>query len=651
MHLLLPALALILVGGVLPLIVHRWFRLARLLHLAGVTAGCLTGLVGLQAAWPAPETLTTGWSWLGCCPLVLSLDSVTALFLLPVLLVAPVLALYAYHYLDKPAAAWRTAVSALCFSLLVVAMVLVTLAGNMVSFAIAWELMSIASWCLVLHDFERAETRRAGTIYFLFTQTGALLIFAAFGLVYQATGSLAFAGMAAMPAGIKTTVFFLALAGFGSKAGILPLHIWLPHAHPAAPSHISALLSGVMIKMGVYGIVRTYLLLGDPTPLFPQTILLLGMASGILGVVHALGKHDLKRLLAYSSIENIGIILLGLGLGMLGITAGNRLMAAFGFAGALLHVLNHALFKSLLFLGAGAVLHATSTRQLDQLGGLLRAMPVTGRTFLAGSAAIAGLPPLNGFVSEFLIYYAAFQGLSLAGGYLLLCLFTIVSLALIGGLASACFTKVAGVVFLGEPRTEHARQATEVGPSMRAAMVLLTLACLVIGLWPEPVLRLMFAGLRDMAPLAGITVDALGPIPANLALGARLLLALVLLVALGRRLLYRGKVIGRGPTWGCGYSRPTSRMQYTGASYARSMVEFHRPFVRVRTEAEPLTRIFPAPTAWESRVEDAAEIGLTRGLVEPVLRIAARLHWIQHGRIQLYIAYIVLTIVVLLLTV
>ena len=186
---------------------------------------------------------------------------------------------------------------------------------------------------------------------------------------------------------------------------------------------------------------------------------------------------------------------------------------------------------------------------------------------------------------------------------------------------------------------------------MRAAMVLLTLACLVIGLWPEPVLRLMFAGLRDMAPLAGITVDALGPIPANLALGARLLLALVLLVALGRHLLYRGKVIGRGQTWGCGYSRPTSRMQYTGASYARSMVEFHRPFVRVRTEAEPLTRIFPAPAAWESRVEDAAEIGLTRGLVEPVLRIAARLHWIQHGRIQLYIAYIVLTIVVLLLTV
>lgn len=651
MHLLLPALALVLAGGVLPLIVHRWFRLAKFLHLAGVTGGCLTGLVGLQTAWHASETLTTGWAWFGFCPLVLTLDSVAALFLLPVLLVAPVLALYAYHYLDKPAAAWRTAVSGLCFSLLVVAMALVTLAGNMVTFAIAWELMSIASWCLVLYDFEHEATRRAGYVYFLFTQTGALLIFAAFGLVYQATGSLAFTGMTAMPAGVKSAVFFLTLAGFGSKAGVLPLHIWLPHAHPAAPSHVSALLSGVMIKMGIYGIVRTYLLLGDPTPLFPQTILLLGMASGILGVVHALGKHDLKRLLAYSSIENIGIILLGLGLGMLGITVGNRLMAAFGFAGALLHVLNHALFKSLLFLGAGAVLHATATSHLDRLGGLLRRMPVTGRTFLAGSAAIAALPPLNGFVSEFLIYYAAFQGLSLAGGNLLLCLFAIVALALIGGLASACFARAAGVVFLGEPRTECAREATEVGPSMRAAMVLLTLACLVIGLWPEPVLRLMFAGLRDMAPLAGITVDALGPVPANLALGARLLLALVLLVALGRHLLYRGKAIGRGPTWGCGYSRPTGRMQYTGASFARSLVEFHRPFVRVRTEAEPPRGIFPTPAAWTSRVEDAAEICLARGLVEPVLRFAGRLHWIQHGRIQLYIAYIVLTIVVLLLTV
>jgi hydrogenase-4 component B len=652
MDILLLSLSLILAGGVVPLFLSRCFRCCKVVHITLMSAGCLHGLYGLFAVWhPSQAMPPFAWSWLQSFSLVLSLDSLGRVFLVPVFLLAPVIALYSYHYLAHSEQSWRTAVSQFFYSLLVVAMILVPLAGNMVTFALAWELMSLSSFALVLYEWEKQETQGAGYLYLLFTQTGALLIFAAFGVLVQATGSFAFGQWGHLPLTIKLSAFFLALVGFGSKAGVFPLHIWLPHAHPAAPSHVSALMSGVMIKMGVYGILRLYFLLDDPTPIFPRTILVLGMLSGVLGVVYALAKRDMKRLLAYSSIENIGIVLIGCGLGMLGIAEGNRIMAVFGFCGGLLHVLNHALFKSLLFLGAGAVLHATGTRKIDQLGGLMHRMPLTGRTFLVGSVAISGLPTLNGFVSEFLLYYSAFQGLRLGNIDFFLSLAAILSLAIIGGLASGCFTKVVGMVFLGEPRSDRAGMATEAGPTMRAAMVILALACLVIALWPEPFVRLAFDGLRDLRPLAAIPVEVLGTLPANLALTARLSLGLLLGLALLHRLLYRNKPIGHGATWGCGFTRPTSRIQYTGVSYARSMVEFHQPFVKVRTRYNGLSRIFPGATSYTANVVDRAEIGLHRLLLQPLLALVEKLRWIQHGHIQLYIGYIVLTIAVLLLVV
>jgi len=651
MDILLTALCLILAGGLLPLGLTRWFGCARIVHVLLLTAGCLTGLYGLfllgqQAALPS-----VSWSWLQVFPLSLSLDSLAAAFLLPIFLVVPIIALYGYHYLEKGGHAWRTVVHLFFFSLLIVAMVLVTLADTLMAFALAWELMSLASFFLVIFDYEHEENQRAGILYLLFTQAGALLIFAAFGLLFQATGSFAFAHWAQAPHSIKLAAFFLALIGFGSKAGVFPLHIWLPHAHPAAPSHVSALMSGVMIKMGIYGMLRLYFLLDDPAPVLAQTVLGLGMVSGVLGVVHALGKHDIKRLLAYHSIENIGIILIGCGLGMLGIASGNRTMAAFGFAGGMLHVLNHALFKSLLFMGAGAILQQTGMRHLDQLGGLIKTMPITGRTFLAGSVAISGLPPLNGFVSEFLIYYAAFQGLQSRGLDALLAIAAILALAIIGGLATGCFTKVVGIVFLGEPRRQPATAVTEAGAAMRAAMLLLALACLLIGLWPEPCIRFAFHGLRDLGPLVAVTPEMIGALPGHLALAAWLFLGLLLVLTVLRHLGYRAKPVTQSTTWGCGFTRPTSRIQYTGTSYAQDMVAFHQPFVRVQTAATPITKIFPGPTAYASHVEDLAEIGLQRLLVRPVLLVVDKLRWIQHGHIQLYIGYIVLTIAVLLLVV
>ncbi|NLZ16546.1 MAG: hydrogenase [Desulfobulbaceae bacterium] len=652
MNFLLFGLFSILLSGLAPLLLVRRTHLAKGVHSALLAVGCALGLCGLYAASQAGANTSLSFAWL-TFSLSLSVDSLATLFLMPLFIVSPLLVLYSYQYLGTSQHTVRTVASYLFFSLLLAAMVLVSMAADMITFVVAWEIMSLASFLLVLYDWEHLQTRKAAHLYLLFTQSGAFCIFIAFALLFAATGSFSFSteAISALPHSLKLTIFLVALLGFGSKAGAMPLHIWLPHAHPAAPSHVSALMSGVMIKLGVYGMLRIYFLLDDPAFIFAWIILPLGMLSGVLGVVYALAKHDIKRLLAYHSIENIGIILMGCGLGMLGLAAGDRVMAAFGFAGGLLHVLNHALFKSLLFLGAGAIQHSTGIRKLDTLGGLMRRMPVTGRSFLTGSVAISGLPPLNGFISEFLIYYAGFLGLRLTGFNLVLVIATIISLAMIGGLASACFTKMVGIVFLGEPRSKEAALATEAKPAMRVAMILLACICLLIGLFPAPFIGAAFAGLRDLAPLSSLMLsDIVSTISRNLTMAAWLFLALLLGLTGLRRWLYQGKPIQRGSTWGCGFTQANSRIQYTASSYAMDIVDFFRPLVRVRTVYKGLAgNPLPSPAEYSSKTDDLAEIGLQHLLSQPVLWCAAKLRWIQHGRIQSYIAYIVLAIIVVLL--
>ena len=370
-------------------------------------------------------------------------------------------------------------------------MLLVVVARNGVLFLMSWELMSLASFFLVTLEDEKESVRRAGWIYLVAMHLGTAFLLAMFLLLGKNAGSLDFERLstAAAPSGV---FFLLAVIGFGTKAGFIPMHVWLPEAHPAAPSHVSAVMSGVMIKTGIYGLLRMLTLLGPPPAWWGWTLVAIGVVSGILGVLYALSQHDLKRLLAYHSVENIGIIAMGLGVGVLGISYENPTMAALGFTGGLLHVVNHAVFKSLLFLGAGSVLHATGTGELDRLGGLLKRMPVTGATFLIGAAAISGLPPLNGFVSEFLIYLGAVAGLGsqahIAPAWPLMSVLVVGGLALIGGLAAACFTKAFGIVFLGEPRSDEAAHAHEAGAAMRWPMVVLAGLCVLIGLaaplWP-----------------------------------------------------------------------------------------------------------------------------------------------------------------------
>ena len=644
------ALALVLAGGVLPLLAGRQLVALRVIGVAGIGLGSLLGCVDAVTSLLEGTTQTASFSYLQVLDLSFSMSPLSAFFLLAIFAVSGLAALYSFHYMDDPERAQRTAAHYLFFSLLVISMALVVVADGMLTFLLSWELMTLSSFFLVIHDHEQEDNRRAGYLYFVFSHVGAMFIFAAFGLIFAHTESLGFDGAAGLSDKTKILVFVLALIGFGSKAGVWPVHFWLPHAHPAAPSHISAVMSGVMIKTGIFGILKMVMVLQLQTPLFGEILLIAGVVSGVLGVVYALGQHDIKRLLAYHSVENIGIILIGLGIGLIGAAKGQPLMAVLGFAGGLLHVLNHALFKSLLFLGAGMVVHRTGSRAIDQLGGLLKGMRITGTTFLIGSLAIAGLPPFNGFVSEFLVYLGSFRGVPMDRGTLALSLLAIVGLAVIGGLALACFTKVVGVVFQGEPRSAAARGATEHGWTMLASMIALAGACIFIGVFPGLCVPLAVDASTSTGLLGeAVSVEPILELMGNITRAALGVLGGLVVLVLLRLVLYRGKPVTRSGTWGCGYTQPTVRMQYTGSSYAASILSFFRAVAPVHEEHRPIEGRFPETAHYHSHVEDVAERNSSRLIVRPVMALFDRLRWIQHGDIHLYVGYILLAIVALLI--
>jgi len=606
----------------------------------------LGALAGLAAAarvlcGGAPPALALLRTPLGT-PGFLRLDPIGAFFLVPVLVLPACGAWFGAGYWgDAHESARRLR---LLLGVTTGFMALLVAASHALTFLLAWEGMAVTAFFLVAAEDRDPETQRAAWIYLVSTHSGTLCLFAAFGLLSGA-GFLFLPvppGLAASPRG--TAVFLLFLAGFGMKAGIFPLHFWLPPAHAAAPSHVSSMMSGVLIKMGILGLVRALCLVPDPPLWWGALLVALGAVSGILGVAFALAQHDLKRLLAYHSIENIGIILLGLGLGTLGKSTGHPELQLLGFAGALLHVLNHSLFKGLLFLGAGSVVQATGSRDLERMGGLARSMPVTAGVFLAGSWAICGLPPLNGFVSEWLIYLAAFRGLAFThSSWPVLAL---AALAVIGALAAACFAKVFGVVFLGEPRSPEAAAAVERPRSMRAPMLVLAGACLAIGAVPVAV-----------GPALARAAGAAAGLPAPAGLGALAhfgiltAAALALLAAAGLLWAWaRGGAAPRAglPTWDCGYAAASPRIQYTASSFADGLVSAMRFVLWPQVRWRRVRGLFPAQRAYRSHVPDLV---LDR-VAEPGLGLAARglavLHFFQSGQLPLYLLYILITLVALL---
>jgi formate hydrogenlyase subunit 3/multisubunit Na+/H+ antiporter MnhD subunit len=383
------------------------------------------------------------------------------------------------------------------FNALLLATTLVFMADNIWLFLIAWEIMALTAYCLVSFEHEKPETREAGVLYFIMSHIDAGCIILGFLLLFQASGDYSFDSLHAlgpkMSPGKRDAAFVLFLLGFGIKAGIVPLHIWLPAAHPVAPSNVSALMSSVLIKTGIYGLTRVcFEFLGTPPLWWGVTVLAAGTLSAVLGVLYALMEHDLKRLLAYHSIENIGIILMGLGAALMFLHTGHPMLATLALIAGLYHTINHATFKGLLFLGAGAVLHATHTRNMEEMGGLIKRMPQTAFFFLIGAVAISALPPLNGFVSEWLTYQALLQGFGTTESlWRLVFPLSGAMLALTGALAAACFVKAFGISFLAQPRSEHAAHAHEAAPSMLFGMAMLTVACVLLGLFPTHFIRLM----------------------------------------------------------------------------------------------------------------------------------------------------------------
>ena len=506
-----------------------------------------------------------------------SMDPLSALFALIVSVGAVAAVLYSRgylaHYLGRKSPAHislhYTALATMFYAMLGV----VTSEGGF-SFLFFWELMTVASFLLILFDAERREVRRAALAYVIMMHVGFALLLIGFVRLDSVCGSADFALLGeyfrTQPA---LPLFVVFLAGFGMKAGMFPMHVWLPEAHPAAPSHVSALMSGVMIKTGVYGILRVTAQIADLPTLRTAGLILLvaGIVTGLWGVILAAAQNDVKRLLAYSSIENIGIVLIGLGIAALGKSSGNQLAAICGLSGALLHTLNHSLFKSLLFFGAGNILSQTHTTSLDALGGLGRHMPVTGLLFLAGTTAICALPPLNGFVSELLIYLGMLDGIA-SGSDVLASAAGLAALALIGGVVILTFTKLYGTVFLGAPRTHEVAEASEVDNFRIAAMALPLAGILFIGLFPQTAVSAVTraAGFFIHHP-ADAADYLLSPTLAAVSRTAWLLILVVGLLAWLRSRALRTRKVTDGATWGCGFTSPNVRMQYSGESYSEGL--------------------------------------------------------------------------------
>jgi formate hydrogenlyase subunit 3/multisubunit Na+/H+ antiporter MnhD subunit len=567
------------------------------------------------------------------------IDALSGAFLTVIAIVGAAAAAYGTAYLAPERGHRPVWLAHAWLSLLIIALALVVTAHAVVPFLIAWELMAVASFLLILTEHEDAAVRRGGFIYLITTHTATLALFAMFALWSAGAPDWSFQSLAeAAPGAPATLVLALALVGFGIKAGIVPFHFWLPPAHAAAPSHVSAMMSGVVIKTGIYGLLRVMTLLGSTPAWWGWLLLVLGAASAVLGVLWALAQHDLKRLLAYHSVENIGIILMGMGVGTLGSALGSTVVAAIGYTGAILHTVNHALFKSLLFLGAGAVARATGTRDIEHLGGVGRRMPRTWLAFLVGATAIIGVPPLNGFVSEWLVFLGLFQA-GQTSDLARLAVLGIPALGLTGALALACFAKVAGVVFLGHPRSEHAESAREVGTGYTTPMLWLASLCVLLGI---AVPLGVVPAARAAAVLAGPAALLSGGLARDTAWIGALAIALYGAVALGWFLRTR---FARGParastTWSCGYAATTPRMQYSGSSFAAPLLQ---AFGRVSG-----SRAVRSPGAFETRPVDLVLDRAVSPVWQLVRRLALRLRPMQQGRLHLYLVYVMAALVALL---
>ncbi|WP_043586547.1 proton-conducting transporter membrane subunit [Geminisphaera colitermitum] len=682
-NVLLSLAALCLVATLIP---ARW--LSRENWLALVLGACVAGLAASVCVLAGgggnalDATNTEGWVWRGGFAIagetpLLRLDGISALFLALLCVVGGAGAVYGLEYWSDehyPASARR---GRGWWSMMILCMGLVLLNGNGLHFLIAWELFAVSSYFLITLDRRREETRAAGWLYLAASHAGTLCLFAFFATLAARTGSwelgpalreqLAAANSATGGTGV---LFWLMLVAFGIKAGLFPLHVWLPTAHANAPSHVSALMSGVAIKMGIYGLIRFTGWL--PVPAAAGWVVIgIGATSALLGIAFAFAQTDLKRLLAYCSVENVGVMAIGIGGALIGAASEDAAWGRLLLAGALLHVWNHGLFKALLFFGAGAVLHATGTREMSRLGGLWQRMPWTAAAFALGAAAVSALPPLNGFVSEWLIYLGLFDAATSQGAVMWAAMPAVVMLAMSGALALASFVKAGATVFLGAPRTAAAAHAHECGPLMRGAMWTMAGLCVALGLGPVLVWPAVMRAVNAWGHAAAIAQSLPSPPPPPPLAPPLGTLALVHVLVAGLFAgagvwLWRRVKTGRGtadstatanaahaatprrgPTWDCGYAQPTARMQYTGGSFAGIVAEWFGWIFRSEKRLRRPHGVFPAEASLMERVPETVLERVIGPAARGVMRVNAAVRRLQHGRLQFYIAYLACGLAVL----
>ncbi len=665
------SLLLLFTTAMIPLFVRKERMLVDLSFSLAATASIITGISGIwtvASGLVEPTTIPMG---LPDLPFHLRLDPLAGFFLAVVGLLGFFVSIYSLGYVRGFIGQRPIAKLVIFYSLFLAGMFLVILADDAFFFLISWELMAAASYFLVMFEDENVENRRAAFLYLVVAHVGAIAILLSFGVMAGiATGFKGFDGYTfdairetRFPTGWATAAFLLAFFGFAAKAGMIPLHIWLPEAHPVAPSNVSALMSGVMLKTAIYGIVRVTF---DLIKVFPwwwgAMVLILGLISAVMGILYALMQHDLKRLLAYSSVENIGIILIGIGLAMVFTSFQMPLLAALSLIAGLYHVLNHAMYKGLLFMGAGALLYATKEHDMDKMGGLIHRMPWTAPLFLIGCISISALPPFNGFVSEWLTFQAFLLSPALPNPLLnLIVPLGAALLALSAALVASCFVKAFGVTFLGRWRGQHHPPVHEVNWPMRIGMLLAAIVCLGLGVLPTLVIGWMdilpeqLVGSRIATSAGAFGWMWLTPVAHERASysGPIVFIWIIAIIVLVYILLHaRRTTMHRGPIWDCGFEGLTSRMQYNAGSFSMPFRRIFGFLFNIREQVR-LTKslgntAFPERLHYHLRVRDRFWGILYKPAADLSFWVSRKVGRLQQGRIQVYLIYSFLTIIILL---
>lgn len=607
-----------------------------------------SSLIAFKALFgPAYEIMFSGTALFGEVPV--KIDALSAWFILTINFTFITGAIYGFNYMK----AYRNRRGDLTLHAIAYLIAHFSLLGicsvqNGFTFLLLWELLAISVFTLVIFDNQKPDTIKAGINYLV--QSHISIVFIMLGFIYVAykTGNYGFDAIAEFSGKQSTlagTALFLCFfTGFAIKAGFVPFHTWLPYAHPAAPSHVSGLMSGVVIKIGIYGILRMLLLIKTDYTTIGYIILAISLVSGIYGVMLATIQHDLKKLLAYHSIENIGIIGIGIGIGCIGLGSTNKWMAILGFSGALLHTLNHSLFKSLLFFSAGNVLQAVHTVNVEKLGGLIKKMPRTAVLFLIAAIAICGLPPLNGFVSEFLIFGGLYNWLYSADLLSLLAIvFSVGGLVLIGGLALLCFTKAFSIVFLGTPRDNEVHECRETGFWQLLPMFLIAAFIIVIGLFPSMFLNALQrpVNLFTHHILFNLDLIKVGAIDSLATINWMFLgfIVLVILLLFLRKYVSSGKTIETGPTWGCAYDSSGKEFQYTASSFVKSYSKLAKPVLDIEKQELELSEVFPPEKNYKTESYDKLERFLIDKPLNLLNKITDLFIFLQNGHLQRYILY------------